>query len=74
MINPYGCTDGGCVMQPPSREGMHTNGGCTCLPLRLTPHDRIRIRKAIRWLAERTVTPEQMGRIVGCIHHPHEVD
>lgn len=43
-----GCGDGGCVFRSPSRRGMHTNGGCRCLPLRMTPHERAALRAAIR--------------------------
>ena len=40
------CSDGGCVFGHPG--GMHTNGGCKCIPIgKAFPDDRIRLRKAI---------------------------
>ena len=52
--NPYACGDGGCVLLVPGVPvGMHTNGGCRCIPLKMTPNERHRLRKGIRWLAER---------------------
>jgi hypothetical protein len=42
----HGCSDGGCVFGHPG--GMHTNGGCKCIPIRFhSPHERIQLRKAI---------------------------
>jgi len=42
----YGCSDGNCVFGHPG--GMHTNGGCKCIPIsRPHPDERIRLRKAI---------------------------
>jgi hypothetical protein len=32
---------------------MCTNGGCRCIPLKMTPDERVRLRKGIQWLAER---------------------
>ena len=53
--NPYACGDGGCVLLVPGVPvGMHTNAGCRCIPLKMTPNERVRLRKGIRWLAERT--------------------
>ena len=52
--NPHACGDGACVLLVPGVPvGMHTNGGCRCIPLRMTPTKRVRLRKGIRWLAER---------------------
>lgn len=52
--NPYACGDGGCVLLVPGVPvGMHTNGGCRCIPLNMTPNERVRLREGIRWLAER---------------------
>jgi len=52
--NPYACGDGGCVLLVPGVPvGMHTNAGCRCIPLKMTPNERVRLRKGIRWLAER---------------------
>lgn len=52
--NPYACGDGGCVLLVPGiPRGQHTNAGCRCIPLRMTPDERVRLRKGIRWLAER---------------------
>jgi len=45
-----GCSDGGCIFGHPG--GMHTNGGCHCLKLKMTPDDRVYLRKQItllRW-------------------------
>ena len=51
--NPHACGDGGCVLLVPGVPvGMHTNGGCRCMPLKTTPNDRVKFRKGIRWLAE----------------------
>ena len=43
-----GCGDGGCVFRAPSDRGQHTNAGCRCLPLRMTPAERVILRKQIR--------------------------
>lgn len=52
--NPYACGDGGCVLLVPGVPvGMHTNAGCRCIPLKMTPNERVRLRNGIRWLAER---------------------
>jgi len=51
--NPYWCGDGMCVLRVPGIRGQHTNGGCRCIPLRMTPNERVRLREGIRWLAER---------------------
>ena len=52
--NPHACGDGGCVLLVPGVPvGMHTNGGCRCLPLHGDPMTRVRVRKGIRWLTER---------------------
>lgn len=52
--NPHACSDGCCVLLVPGVPvGMHTNGGCRCLSLRMTPNTRVRVRQGIRWLAER---------------------
>lgn len=54
MQNPYNCGDGGCVLRLPGvRVGMHTNAGCRCIPLHMSPDERVRLRKGILWLAER---------------------
>lgn len=45
-----GCGDGGCVFRAPSSKGQHTNAGCRCLPLRMTPAERVRLREQIRSL------------------------
>lgn len=45
-----GCGDGGCVFRPPSDKGQHTNAGCRCLPLRMTPAERVGLREQIRSL------------------------
>jgi len=52
--NPYACGDGGCVLLVPGVPvGQHTNAGCRCIPLKMTPNERVRLREGIRWLAER---------------------
>lgn len=52
--NPYACGDGGCVLLVPGVPvGMHTNAGCRCITRKTTPNERVRLRKGIRWLAER---------------------
>jgi hypothetical protein len=52
--NPYACSDGGCVLRVPGTPvGMSTNAGCRCIPLRMTPDERVRLRRGIEWLAER---------------------
>lgn len=52
--NPYACMDGGCVLLVPGVPvGMHTNAGCRCIPLKMTPDERVRLRKGIRWLGKR---------------------
>lgn len=52
--NPHCCGDGGCVLAVPGiPRRMHTNGGCRCLSARMAPDERVRVRKGIRWLAER---------------------
>ena len=52
--NPYTCTDSACVLMVPGAfRGMRTNGGCKCLSERADPETRHRVRKGIRWLAER---------------------
>lgn len=45
-----GCGDGGCVFRAPSDRGQHTNAGCRCLPLRMTPAERVGLREQIRSL------------------------
>ena len=51
--NPQACSDGSCIFRLATRPvGMHTNGGCRCLPLKLTSNDRAKIRQAIRWMVE----------------------
>lgn len=56
--NPYACGDGGCVLLVPGiPKGPHTNAGCRCIPLRMTPDERVRLRKGIRWLAEQCTEP-----------------
>ena len=45
-----GCGDGGCVFRAPSSKGQHTNAGCRCLPLRMTPAERVGLREQIRSL------------------------
>ena len=45
-----GCGDGGCVFRAPSTKGQHTNAGCRCLPLRMTPAERVVLREQIRSL------------------------
>jgi len=50
----YGCSDGGCIYGHPG--GMHTNGGCRCLPSvgrRFTVHDLRAIRRGILGLRAR---------------------
>lgn len=49
-----GCSDGNCIFGHPG--GMHTNGGCHCLPglsvlSNWTPEERIELRNKIRKLA-----------------------
>ncbi len=42
------CSDGGCVVRRPS--GMHTNGGCDCLPYRSidwTIETKLRFRRVL---------------------------
>ena len=48
----YGCGDGGCVFG--HGGGMHTNGGCRCLPSlgRTTSDDRVALRDKIFALVE----------------------
>ena len=59
--NPYACGDGGCVLLVPGVPvGMHTNAGCRCIPLKMTPDERARLRKGIRWLAERLSKTESL--------------
>lgn len=54
--NPYACGDGGCVLLVPGVPvGMHINAGCRCIPLKMTPDERVRLREGVRWLAERLV-------------------
>jgi len=61
--NPHKCSDGGCVFLIGSRPiGMHTNSGCRCIPLRMTPADRARIRRAVRWL---TLQIEKADAVLG---------
>ena len=45
-----GCGDGSCVSGHPG--GMHTNGGCKCLKLKMLPEERIYLRKQIKTLLE----------------------
>lgn len=60
-MNPYACGDGGCVLNVPGKPvGMHTNGGCRCLPNHLDPETRTRVRNGIRWLAERAAKMEAL--------------
>ena len=53
--NEYlGCSDGGCIFG--HRGGMHTNGGCHCVPSLSTFHtmtadERIELRNKIKKLA-----------------------
>ena len=50
--NPYACSDGGCVLLIPDiPKGQHTNAGCRCIPLTMTPDERVNLRHGIRWLA-----------------------
>ena len=59
--NPHGCSDGGCVFRLATRPvGVHTNAGCRCIPLRLTPNVRVKLREAIRSMAEEL---ESAGRL-----------
>ena len=46
----HGCSDGGCVFGHPG--GMHTNGGCHCIRLKMIPDERVRLRKAIKSLLD----------------------
>ncbi len=46
----HGCSDGNCVFGHPG--GMHTNGGCKCMPLKMMPGERVDLRKAIIALRE----------------------
>jgi len=32
----HGCSDGGCAIEPP--RGMHTNGGCHCVPINFSEY------------------------------------
>ena len=54
--NPHACSDGGCVFKVRSRsQGMHTNGGCHCIPgpgRTMTMDDRTHIRLAILWMKQ----------------------
>ena len=58
-----GCSDGGCVFRSPSARGMHTNAGCRCLPLRMTPNERVKLR---RWIRELVVRLDGVG-VVECL-------
>jgi hypothetical protein len=68
--NPHACGDGGCVLLVPGIPvGMHTNGGCRCMPLKTTPNDRVKFRAGIRWLAERAAgAPEVLTNCFTCSH------
>ncbi len=48
MSDPIHCTDGGCVFGHPG--GMHTNGGCKCLPQRnrVTFEERRELDRKVR--------------------------
>jgi len=58
--NPYSCGDGGCVLRVPGLSGQHTNAGCRCIPLKMTPNEHVRLRKGIRWLAERLAKTDDL--------------
>jgi len=66
--NEYlGCSDGGCIFG--HRGGMHTNGGCHCMPslsaLRnMTANERLELRNKIKKLAaQNKVLREEMCRL-----------
>ena len=62
-----GCSDGGCIFG--HRGGMHTNGGCHCVPSLSTFHtmttdERIELRNKIKKLAaQNKVLREEMCRL-----------
>ena len=58
--NPYSCGDGGCVLRVHGLSRQHTNAGCRCIPLKMTPNERVRLRKGIRWLAERLAKTDDL--------------
>lgn len=49
---PFGCSDPDCIWLPRNRGGIGTNGGCHCLPLRMSPIERDEVKQKIRWLVE----------------------
>lgn len=53
MTEYIGCLDGGCVFKKP--VGMHTNGGCKCLPNihEYDPNERARLRRWVMSLRDR---------------------
>ena len=64
MSEHVGCSDHGCVfrVETPGPRGMGTNGGCRCIPQgRTLPDDRVRLRKAIRALADRCAKAEEQA-------------
>jgi len=67
-VEARGCGDGGCVFRPPSSRGMHTNGGCRCVPRRMLPLECVDLRKRIRSVvvaldAERAASGVAMERL-----------
>lgn len=44
-LQTLACSDGGCCIRKP--VGMATNGGCVCIELKMTPHQRIKLRRAL---------------------------
>jgi hypothetical protein len=63
--NPHRCSDNGCVMLVPGvPKGVGTNGGCKCLASLDAPESRGRVRRGIRWLAERAAALEAALRWV----------
>jgi len=62
-----GCSDGGCIFG--HRGGMHTNGGCHCVPSlstfhTMTANERLELRNKIKKLAaQNKVLREEMCRL-----------
>jgi len=52
-----GCGDGGCVFGHPG--GMHTNGGCSCIPKhRDGVHEAARVARMLSMIAHELAKPE----------------
>lgn len=56
----HGCTDGGCVFGHPG--GMHTNGGCHCIPTQKPTHEeRARLRDGIKAMRAEILRMRKLG-------------